>query len=71
MILRSYAAASFWAGSGRFRKVAAFLLIFEGFVEIEHTDERYRFILDHRIEVESVQQTKEQHRDDGGYKRHF
>jgi hypothetical protein len=38
-----------------YEKVAAFLLFFEGFVEIEYTDEGNRFILDHRVEAESVQ----------------
>lgn len=55
MIFRSCAAASLLTGKECCRKVAAFLLIFEGFVKIEHTDDGNRFILNHRVEPESVQ----------------
>lgn len=55
MIERSSSAASFWGGTGRCRKAAALLLFFKGSVEIENTDDGNRFILNHRVEAESVQ----------------
>ncbi|MPM91247.1 hypothetical protein SDC9_138374 [bioreactor metagenome] len=52
-------------------KFAGFLLIFECFVEIENSDQYYCFILYHRIDVESVQQAEEQHRNRGCYQCHL